>query len=309
MKSYPINSGAIEAALNNVCAGCKNHVELLKTLYHAELVKEQNSSKCAKSDLRSLKNERTANTAIVENMRKIQNDLELEIRVLRGQKSRIKEILDEEVGVNVATCVPTTQQPATNGIRTEKVRIKQEKFETDSDGSDDENMDEVQHPDQSNSHLDAPVVDASSTSNRDGITSRRQSTATVRSSHRSSSPEKNFNCPEPGCDRSFSSKHFLNLHRLECPHANNKFTCKVPGCFKKYPKEDGLTKHLQKTHTKPPRVFHCSAPKCSKSFGTFRDLDSHAKAKSHSIQPTLTRSEDVEPGEEGSSSKKRKRRH
>ncbi|KAF5874216.1 putative transcription factor c2h2 protein [Botrytis fragariae] len=104
----------------------------------------------------------------------------------------------------------------------------------------------------------------------------------------------NFQCPHPGCGRSYASKHGLDNHnRVHFTDNEKPFACPHPGCLSRYTNKRGVTRHFNlkhkdksdwfncptaeqlKLHQREHGVFRCTARHCAYEYTTEQELYDH----------------------------------
>ncbi|TGO26038.1 hypothetical protein BPAE_0067g00100 [Botrytis paeoniae] len=98
----------------------------------------------------------------------------------------------------------------------------------------------------------------------------------------SQSPTKldvsNFQCPHPGCGRSYASKHGLDNHnRVHFTDNEKPFACPHSGCLSRYTNKRGVTRHFNLKHKDKSDWFNCPTAECDSSFFDERQLKLHQR--------------------------------
>ncbi|GAA5895723.1 uncharacterized protein JCM6883_001601 [Sporobolomyces salmoneus] len=90
-----------------------------------------------------------------------------------------------------------------------------------------------------------------------------------------SESEKEYACPEPGCDKKFWTNQHLKKH-LEVIHHGKTYNCTQ--CDEKFRKHHQLRSHFAEVHCTPgTKPFLCEHPGCDRSFAQKVHLKAHVK--------------------------------
>lgn len=95
---------------------------------------------------------------------------------------------------------------------------------------------------------------------------------------------QSFVCPNPYCDKSFSTKKLLYCHFHHSHHTKKRFPCPVQGCNKMF-KTGQQVKHHQFIVHSEERPFECTVEGCGYKCKTKIGLEQHVTCKHSEVKP------------------------
>lgn len=94
-------------------------------------------------------------------------------------------------------------------------------------------------------------------------------------------------CPEPGCNRTYTRSHKLSLHLLSFHDGMKNHACELPGCCKRFSTKSDCARHMS-THDVLSKMYHV-CDDCDRTFSRRDAVLEHKRRHCKHISSTMAK--------------------